>query len=225
MVSPAIAIAALLTLAPFLATAFFAHRLAGAVDRLAALVRVLGSAILCVPYLLIACSTASFRWCWLAVYALLPIAVSALMDQARRIDPEQRGNWRDFLVLAALGLAVDLRWLEAAWPAHLSVFNKILLLDAGIYSLLIIRQLNGVGFDLRLRASACASLFSTLRSLLSSAWASAFCICTPHGRLCRSLAAHFSSPSSSSPFRKSSSFADGCRTCWNGAWGAPRRCF
>jgi hypothetical protein len=151
MVSPAIAIAALLTLAPFLATAFFAHRLAGAVDRLAALVRVLGSAILCVPYLLIACSTASFRWCWLAVYALLPIAVSALMDQARRIDPEQRGNWRDFLVLAALGLAVDLRWLEAAWPAHLSVFNKILLLDAGIYSLLIIRQLNGVGFDLRLR--------------------------------------------------------------------------
>jgi membrane protease YdiL (CAAX protease family) len=151
MINPAITIAALLTLAPFLAAAFFAHRLTGAVDRLAEPVRVLGSAVLCVPYLLVACSTASFRWDWLAVYALLPIAVSALMEQARRIDPDQHGNWRDFLVLAAMGLAVDLRWFEAAWPAHLAVFNKILLLDAGIYGLLMIRQLNGVGFDLRLR--------------------------------------------------------------------------
>jgi len=48
-------------------------------------------------------------------------------------------------------LAVDLRWFESAWPAHLAIFNKILLLDAGIYGLLLIRQLNGVGFDLRLR--------------------------------------------------------------------------
>jgi len=112
---------------------------------------VLGSAVLCVPYLLVACSTGSFHWGWLAVYALLPVAVSALMRQARRIDPDQRGNWRDYLVLAALGLAVDLRWFEAAWPAHLAVFNKILLLDTGIYGLLMIRQLNEVGFDLRLR--------------------------------------------------------------------------
>jgi hypothetical protein len=104
-----------------------------------------------VPYLLVACSTGTFHWGWLAVYALLPVAVSALMHQARRIDPEQHGNWRDFLVLAVLGLAVDLRWFESAWPAHLAIFNKILLLDAGIYGLLLIRKLNGVGFDLRLR--------------------------------------------------------------------------
>ncbi len=151
MVNPAIVIAALLTLAPFLAAAFFRHQLASAADRLTAPVRLLAPALLCVPYLLVACSTGSFRWGWLAVYALLPVAVSALMQQARRIDPEQRGNWRDFLVLAALGLAVDLRWFEPAWPAHLAIFNKILLLDAGIYGLLLIRQLNGVGFDLRLR--------------------------------------------------------------------------
>ncbi len=66
-------------------------------------------------------------------------------------DPGQCGNWRDFLVLAALGLAVDLRWFESAWPPHLAIFNKILLLDAGIYGFLIIRQLDGAGFDLRLR--------------------------------------------------------------------------
>jgi hypothetical protein len=74
-----------------------------------------------------------------------------LLKQAAQADPDQHGNWRDFLVLAALGLAVDLRWFEGAWPAHLAVFNKILLLDAGIYGFVLIRQLEGTGFDLRLR--------------------------------------------------------------------------
>lgn len=151
MVNPAIAIAALLTLAPFLAAAFFAKWLIGVADRLPASLRIMAPALLCVPYLLVACFTGTFHWGWLAVYALLPVAVTALMHQARRIDPEQHGNWRDFLVLAVLGLVVDLRWFESAWPAHLAIFNKILLLDAGIYGLLLIRQLNGVGFDLRLR--------------------------------------------------------------------------
>ena len=41
---------------------------------------------------------------------------------------------RSFSSLRMLGLAVDLRWFERAWPAHLSVFNKVLLLDAGIYA-------------------------------------------------------------------------------------------
>jgi hypothetical protein len=57
----------------------------------------------------------------------------------------------EFLVLAILGLSVDLRWFERAWPAHLSVFNKVLLLDAGIYAFIAIREMDGVGFDLRLR--------------------------------------------------------------------------
>ncbi|HVJ09568.1 MAG TPA: CPBP family intramembrane glutamic endopeptidase [Acidisarcina sp.] len=148
---PSIFLAALYTLLPFLTAAFFPRRLAAAVDALPARVRLLSPALLCLPYLLVACSSGVFRWRWLAVYALLPVAVSALMSEARRADPGQRGNWRDFLVLAALGLAVDLRWFETAWPAHLTVFNKILLLDAGVYGFLLIRQLDGVGFDLRLR--------------------------------------------------------------------------
>ena len=63
----------------------------------------------------------------------------------------QHGNWRDFLVLAVLGLAVDLRWFQPAWPAHLIAFNKILLLDAGIWAFLVVRRLDQVGFNLRLR--------------------------------------------------------------------------
>jgi hypothetical protein len=151
MLNRAVIIAALLTLLPFLYAAFCAEKLAVLAERLPVTLRLLGPALLCVPYLLVAYSTGGFRWGWLALYAMLPVALSTLMWRARRVDPGQRGNWRDFLVLAALGLAVDLRWFEHAWPAHLAVFNKMLLLDAGIYGLLVLRQLEGVGFDLRVR--------------------------------------------------------------------------
>src|SRR6185312_12661403 len=66
-------------------------------------------------------------------------------------DPSQQGTWRDFLVLAIIGLAVDLRWFEHAWPARLTLFNKLLLLDAAIYGFLALRRLDGVGFNLRLQ--------------------------------------------------------------------------
>jgi membrane protease YdiL (CAAX protease family) len=100
---------------------------------------------------LVASAAGSFRWGWLALYAALPVVVALLLWQAGRLDRNQRGVWLDFLVLATLGLAVDLRWFEGAWPAHLAIFNKVLLLDAGIYGFLALRQLDGVGFDLRLR--------------------------------------------------------------------------
>jgi hypothetical protein len=151
MISPAVVIAALLTLAPFLTAAFFARDVAGMGERLPEWARLPGPTVLCVPYVLVACSAGMFRWGWMALYAVVPVAVSMLLWQARRVDPGQRGNWREFLVLAALGLAVDLRWFERAWPPHFAVFNKMLLLNAGIYGFLVVRQLDGVGFDLRLR--------------------------------------------------------------------------
>ena len=79
------------------------------------------------------------------------MGISLLLYEASLADPEQRGGWRDFLILFVLGLAVDLRWFEPAWGPRLAVFNKMLLLDAGIYGFLAIRQLRNVGFDLRLR--------------------------------------------------------------------------
>jgi hypothetical protein len=151
MLRPPIIIAACLTLIPFLGAAFFGVSIARHSEALPNWVRLLRPAVLSVPYALVAWSAGDFRWEWFALYALLPVAVAALLWQAKAIDIAQRGNWRDFLVLAALGLAVDLRWFEPAWPPHLAVFNKMLLVDAGIYGFLVIRQLDGVGFDLRLR--------------------------------------------------------------------------
>ena len=83
-----------------------------------------------------------------------------------------------------LGLAVDLRWFEPAWGPGLAVFSKILLLDAGIYGFLVIRQLSRVGFDLRLRprdVSVGLLAFVAYRSDCDSAgvYGSASCISTP----------------------------------------------
>ena len=150
MLGPLVIVAAILALFPYFAAAFFPQCLTRSAKH-PRWMRLICPAVLCIPYVLVACSAGMFQVRWLAIYALLPIVIAALLDRARRADPEQRGNWRDFLVLVVIGLAVDLRWFEPAWPAHLTVFNKVLLLDAGIYGFLAIRQLDGVGFDLRLR--------------------------------------------------------------------------
>jgi uncharacterized protein len=147
---PPVILAALLTLVPFFWAAFCPKSLQLA-RRMPVWLRLLASAVLGFPYALVAGSNGLFRWTWLAVYSLLPVLISVLLYQAGLADPGQRGDWRDLLILVFLGLAVDLRWFEPAWGPGLAIFNKILLLDAGIYGFLAIRQLGQVGFDLRLR--------------------------------------------------------------------------
>jgi membrane protease YdiL (CAAX protease family) len=143
-------VAALLTLLPFLLAAFRPVSVQAA-QRLPIVVRIVLPAVLCVPYVMVAISYRQFRWSWFALYLLLPAVISWLLYLASVADAAQLGDWRDFLVLAALGLAVDLRWFEPAWPLRFAVFNKMLLLDAGIYGFFAIRRLQGAGFNLRLR--------------------------------------------------------------------------
>ena len=78
-------------------------------------VRILAPVLLGIPYALVSTSNGIFRWSWLALYTLLPVGISLLLYEASLADPEQRGGWRDFLILVLLGLAVDLRWFEPAW--------------------------------------------------------------------------------------------------------------
>lgn len=147
-----IVVAACLTLLHLVVVGFWGEWVRRQSEKLPWWARVVRPAVLCVPYVLVSSAGGMFRWGWLAAYALVPVVVAGLMVEAKRVDPEQRGTWRELLVLAALGLAVDLRWMERAWPPHLAAFNKMLLLDVGIYGLLVLRELEGVGFDLRLRA-------------------------------------------------------------------------
>ena len=152
LITPANLIAALLTLLPFLTVAFFPAFAQARINALPHAVKLLGPGLLAIPYVLVTVAAGSFHWEWGTLYAALPVSIAVLLWQAARLDPAGRGDWRDFLVLITLGLSVDLRWFEGAWPAHLGLFNKILLLDAGIYGFVLIRQLDGAGFDLRLRA-------------------------------------------------------------------------
>ena len=148
--SPLLVIAAVLALVPYLAAGFLSARFVACVRGLPVLVQLLLPSLLCIPYLLVSVDRGVFSARWLALYAILPVAMAAVMALSA-IVRKDRNYWLEFLILAVLGLAVDLRWFERAWPAHLSVFNKVLLLDAGIYAFVAIRQLEGVGFDLRLR--------------------------------------------------------------------------
>jgi membrane protease YdiL (CAAX protease family) len=151
LVRPEMVAAAILILLPMLYAGFAPEKFAALGSRLPRSATIAGPALLCVPYALVAHCFAIFRWEWLAAYALLPAAIALVLDQARNADTDARGDWRDFLVLAVLGLAVDLRWLEPAWPHDLAAFGKLLLLDAGIFGFIAVRRLDGVGFDLRLR--------------------------------------------------------------------------
>ena len=144
-------LAALLTMLPYLAVAFFPEAMEKRVRELSAWLTLAAPALLSIPYVLVTMAAGDFQLAWFALYALLPVAIAVLLRQAAKADAEQRGDWRDFLILIVLGLAVDLRWFEGAWPARMAVFNKIVLLDAGIYGFVLIRRLEGTGFDLRIK--------------------------------------------------------------------------
>jgi uncharacterized protein len=143
-----VAIAALgVELVPAVVFGFAAERVARTVQRWPVPVRVGLPALFVFPYALVAGAQGIFYWKWFALYAGLPVVVAWLLERAAADDPEQRGNWRDGIILLALGLAVDLRWFDSAWPAGLRALNELLLVDAGLYGFLAIRRLEGTGFD------------------------------------------------------------------------------
>ena len=131
---------------PLLALAFFGEQFSRALSRFPLLVR-LGLPVLAgIPYYLVAHSSENFRWSFVGIYAVLPAILVTLLWDASRRDPEQRAGWRDFLVLLILGVVVEFRLFEHAWPAGMGSFNRLILLDTALYGFLVIRQLTDVGF-------------------------------------------------------------------------------
>src|ERR1700728_3525851 len=152
-VTPVVTAVLLAELIPAAAFGFAAERASRVVGRWPLAVRVAVPAMLVLPYVVIAAGQNMFRWPWFALYAGLPVVMAWLLARAAAADPEQRGNWRDALILLTLGLAVDLRWFDVAWPAGLRGLGNLLLVDAGLYAFLGIRQLKRTGFDFHLRWS------------------------------------------------------------------------
>jgi uncharacterized protein len=137
----------MLELAPAAAFGLAGERIARVCARWPPAVRTVLPVLCVLPYVLVSSSQHMFLWRWCALYALLPVAIAWLLGQAAIADPEQRGNWRDAIILLMLGVAVDLRWFERAWPSGLAGLGKLLLVDAALYGFVTIRQLRGTGFD------------------------------------------------------------------------------
>jgi len=150
-VTPVVLAVLVAELVPAAAFGFAAERMVRAVARWPFAVRVALPALLVVPYVAIAATQHMFRWQWFALYTALPVLIAVLLARAAVADPEQRGNWRDAVILLALGLAVDLRWFDVAWPAGLRGLGNLLLVDAGLYGFLAIRCLSGTGFNFHLK--------------------------------------------------------------------------
>ncbi len=137
---PEVVIAALLVLVPMLGAAFFPARVTALEQMLPRALFLLSPSLLCVPYALVAQSFDMFRWNWLALYALLPVAIAVLLSQARNADPGQKGDWRDFLVLVAAGARRRSALVGASVADGPAALGKMLLLDAGIFGFLAVRQ-------------------------------------------------------------------------------------
>jgi membrane protease YdiL (CAAX protease family) len=151
--TPAAVAVLVLELAPAALFGFCGDRVGQACARWPSTVRT-GLPVLCAfPYVLIAWSHQMFSWRWCALYAALPVAIAWLLGRAAIVDPEQRGNWRDAFILLVLGLAIDLRWLEPAWPDGLAGLGKLLVVDAALYGFVAVRRLSGTGFDFHFRWS------------------------------------------------------------------------
>jgi CAAX protease family protein len=173
-VTPVVVAVLVAELVPAAIFGFAAERVAAAIARWPIGLRLIAPAVLVAPYAVLASWQHMFRWEWFGLYAVLPVMMAWLLERAAAADPEQRGNWRDALILLTLGLAVDLRWLDMAWPAGLRGLGNLLLVDAGLYGFLGVRRMNGTGFDFIFMGATgrrgCASFcFSRLRC---SCWAS-----------------------------------------------------
>lgn len=152
-VTTAAVIAFVMELVPAVAFGFAAERIGRSIQRQPLASRLIFPSVCVVPYALVSVSAHIFRWQWFALYLALPVLIAWLLEQAATADPEQRGRWQDAIILLMLGLSVDLRWFDGAWPSGLQALNKLLLVDVGLYGFLAIRQLSGVGFDFCFRWS------------------------------------------------------------------------
>jgi uncharacterized protein len=140
-----------LELIPAAALGLAGERIAKAAKHWPRMLRLALPTLSVLPYVLVTQLHQMFSWRWAVFYFLLPAGIAWLLESAARSDPEQRGTWQDAIILLVLGLAVDLRWLEGLWPHGLAGLGKLLLVDAALYGFVVIRQLDGTGFDFHLR--------------------------------------------------------------------------
>ena len=152
-----VAIAALgLELIPAVLFGLAAERIAWAVTRWPVAVRVSLPAFFVAPYVMVSLSHST---CLVGDGSLLsrPACGDCLATHARRRCRSRaaRRVAPDAFILLLLGLAWICVGPTAPGPPGLRTLNELLLVDAGLYGFLAIRNLSGTGFDFHLHWSDC----------------------------------------------------------------------
>lgn len=116
--------------------------------------RISAAALLALPYFVLVVPRGSFQWPMAVTLLAIPVFTAWLLG----LFPTP-ANWADWLVLAALGLLIDLGILNTAWPFRLpgvpvwpgglGGFPKMMMANVALYSYLVIKPISGVGYDLR----------------------------------------------------------------------------
>jgi membrane protease YdiL (CAAX protease family) len=111
--------------------------------------QLLAPQLLIAAYLVYSLPSGQFLWSMCLGMSAIVFAITLLLQHTHGTPA-----WRDVLVLALLGIPVDLHFFDRAWPvAGLGGVPKLLFVDAGLYGYLVIRPISGIGFDFRLRRS------------------------------------------------------------------------
>lgn len=115
--------------------------------------RVLLPGLLVVPYLVFSIPRAEFRWIWAIALFAIPVAAAGLFEFGSFQEEErQRFCWQDFVVLSMFFLPVEFGLLNGAFPhSGLSALPKLVLVDAALYSYLVVRKLERIGYDFRIK--------------------------------------------------------------------------
>jgi membrane protease YdiL (CAAX protease family) len=116
--------------------------------------RVCASLLLVMPYLVYSLPRGEFRWLFLFIFLFIPAASNALLEFSllSRTQPPSGLCWQDVFVLAAVGLPVEFHLIDAAFPhPGLTSLPKLLLVDSVLYSFLVVRRVENIGYDFRAR--------------------------------------------------------------------------
>ena len=115
--------------------------------------RVLLPGSLVLPYAVFSMPRHEFRPIWAVSLFSIPILAAALFEWTSSVSNDrQKFCWQDFIVLTMFFLPVEFGLLNGAFPySGLSALPKLLLVDAALYSYLVVRKLNGVGYDFRIK--------------------------------------------------------------------------
>jgi uncharacterized protein len=119
------------------------------------LIRVLLPGILVIPYLIFSIARGEFRFRYAGILICIPVFTAALFEFLPPGGGHESGAkfcWQDMVALSIFFLPVEFGLLGRTFPySGLAAMPKLLLVDAALYSYLVVRKLEGVGYDFRAR--------------------------------------------------------------------------